>query len=187
MKLKTVNRQLTIFLGLSLVIVFIGGCYTSIGKYKVTKEEILQAQKGWGNELVAVGKAYTDGGNYQKAAQELINNLYAYQTGEVLFKPTKASDIEFRTTKEGALSYFIGHNKKFPEDKGFALQPWTKVQFNNEAVYINDDVGAAMGKYFFIPQKGKDVGVEYTFGYVKSKDGKLKIFLHHSSLPYAGN
>ena len=43
----------------------------------------------------------------------------------------------------------------------------------------------AMGKYFFTPQKGEGVKVEYTFGYVKNDDGKLKIVLHHSSLPYS--
>ena len=119
-------------------------------------------------------------------AKNLINTLYAYQTGQVLFKPTKASDIKFRTTKEGALSYFVGHNKKFPEDKGFALKPWTNVRFENAGIYINGNVALAMGKYFFTPLKGKAVKVEYTFGYVKKGDGSLKIILHHSSLPYAG-
>ena len=99
-------------------------------------------------------------------------------------QPTKAADIKFRTTKEGAISYFIGHNKNFPEDKGFALKPWTNVQFKNAATYINGNVAMAMGKYFFTPQKGDVVKVEYTFGYVKNDDGKLKIVLHHSSLPY---
>ena len=107
-----------------------------------------------------------------------------YHTGQVLFKPTKAADVRFRMTKEGAVSYFIGHNKNFPEDKGFALQPWTAVRFKNAGVYINGDVAVAMGKYFFTPLKGNVVKVEYAFGYVKGRDGKLKIFLHHSSLPY---
>jgi len=29
------------------------------------------------------------------------------------------------------------------------------------------------------------IGMEYTFGYVKNDAGKLKIFAHHSSLPYS--
>ena len=28
----------------------------------------------------------------------------------------------FRTTREGALSYFIGHNEDFPQDGGFGLK-----------------------------------------------------------------
>lgn len=153
---------------------------------EITKEDIIRVQEKWGKALVNLGKTYTDGGDYQKVAKNLINTLYAYQTGQVLFKPTKASDIKFRTTKEGALSYFVGHNKNFPEDKGFALTPWTNVRFKNAGIYINGNVALAMGKYFFTPLKGKPVKVEYTFGYVKKDDGSLKIILHHSSLPYAG-
>ena len=43
----------------------------------------------------------------------------------------------------------------------------------------------AMGNYFFTGPDGKEVKVEYTFGYVKDSAGNLKINLHHSSLPYA--
>jgi hypothetical protein len=153
---------------------------------KVTEEEVVKAQKDWGNALVNLGKVYTDGQDYKKAAKNLVDNLYAYQTGQVLFKPTKAADVKFRTTKEGAISYFVGHNKDFPEDKGFALQPWTNVQFENAAIYINGNVSMAMGKYLFTPKKGTAVKVEYTFGYVKKDDGRLRIVLHHSSLPYTG-
>ena len=31
----------------------------------------------------------------------------------------------------------------------------------------------------------QEVTVEYTFGYKKNADGKMRIFLHHSSVPYA--
>jgi len=65
------------------------------------------------------------------------------------------------------------------------LEPWTNVLFKNAAVYINGNVAMAMGKYFFTPQKRDVVKVECTFGYVKDDDGKLKIVLHHSSLPYS--
>jgi hypothetical protein len=154
------------------------------GQKAITEKEVIEAQKAWSNALVNLGKKYTDGRDYKQAAEELVDNLYAYQTGQVLFKPTKAADIKFRTTKEGAISYFIGHNQNFPEDKGFALTPWTQVRFKNVGIYINGPVAIAMGKYYFTPLKGNAVGVEYTFGYVKEDDGKLKIVLHHSSLPY---
>ena len=148
------------------------------------REEVVEAQKAWGDALVDLGKKYTDGQDYKQAAKALIDGLYAYQTGQVLFKPTKAADVKFRMTKEGALSYLIGHNKHFPEDKGFALKPWTNVRFRNAGIYINGNVAIAMGKYFFTPLKGNVTKVEYTFGYVKDDAGKLKIVLHHSSLPY---
>merc|ERR1739845_179047 len=43
-----------------------------------------------------------------------------------------------------------------------------------------------MGNYYFTcATSGSKTKVEYTFGYKKNKDGKLRIFLHHSSVPYA--
>ena len=168
---------------MGFVIIFMAGV-VSAEQSEIARKEVVKAQKAWGDALVNLGKTYTNGQDYKKAAEKLVDNLYAYQTGQVLFKPTKTSDIKFRTTKEGAISYFIGHNKNFPEDKGFALEPWTNVQFNNAAIYINGNIAMAMGKYFFTSQKGDAVKVEYTFGYVKNDDGKLKIVLHHSSLPY---
>jgi hypothetical protein len=149
----------------------------------ITKQEISAAQKDWGDGLVHIGKVYSSGGNYSKETQNFINNFYAYQYGPVLFKPTKAVEKPFRLTNEGALSYFIGKNKNFPEDKGFALQPWTKVQFKNAEFFIHGDYAVVMGKYFFTPKKGKAVEVEYTLGYIADNNCKLKINLQHSSLP----
>jgi len=151
---------------------------------QITKQEIITAQKNWGDGIVLIGKVYSDGGDYRKEALNFINKFYAYQYGPVLFKPTKALEKQFRLNKESALSYFVDGNKKIPEDKGFALHPWIKIQFQNAGFFIHGDYAVAMGKYFFTPQKGKIVEVEYTFGYIKDKDGNLKINLHHSSLPY---
>jgi len=176
-------KNLTIMTILAFSVIFTSG-FAYAGQGAITEEEVIDAQKAWSDALVNLGKTYTNGEDYKQAAKNLVNDLYAYKTGQVLFKPTKASDIKFRTTKEGALSYFIGHNQNFPEDKGFALTPWTNVKFQNAGIYINGDVAMAMGKYFFTPLKGDVVKVEYTFGYVKDDDGKLKIVLHHSSLPY---
>ena len=42
-----------------------------------------------------------------------------------------------------------------------------------------------MGTYYFTSaDDGSESKVEYTFGYKKNADGKVRIFLHHSSLPY---
>ena len=44
-----------------------------------------------------------------------------------------------------------------------------------------------MGSYVFTDTTTKDeVTVEYTFGYKRCADGKPRIFLHHSSVPYCG-
>ena len=46
-----------------------------------------------------------------------------------------------------------------------------------------DNVGIAMGNYFFTDLKGIKIKVEYSFVY-KREGESLKIILHHSSLPY---
>lgn len=152
----------------------------------ISEEEISKAQQVWGEGIVTIGKASTDGGDFTKAAENHIAALYAFQAGTVLFKPTKAGVDQFRLTKEAALSYFVGGNDKFQEDKGFALHPWTKVRFENAANYIHGNYAVAMGNYFFTQTNGEEVKVEYTFGYLKGDDGTLKINLHHSSLPFSG-
>jgi len=178
-------RAVKILIILGLAVIFTAGIVCAGQHNEITKGEVIKAQKAWADALVNIGKKYMDRQDYKQAAKDTVDELYAYQTGQVLFKPTKASDDKFRTTREGAISYFIGHNKNFPEDKGFALQPWTNVRFENAGLYINGNVAMAMGKYFFTPQKGDVVKVEYSFGYVKNDAGKLKIVSHHSSLPYS--
>ena len=170
------------------VILFLFCSITSFAnKTEITKQEVLDAQQKWSSGLIAIGKAYINKQDYKKVAESLVDDLYGYGYGDVLFKPTKASQSQFRTTKEGALSYFIGENKSYPEDKGFALEPWIKVIFNNAALSINNNVAMTMGTYLFTPLKGTPVEVEYTFVYEKENDGKLVIVLHHSSLPYNPN
>lgn len=151
----------------------------------ITAEEVAQAQQVWGEGIVAIGKAFTDKGDFVGAAEKHLDVLYNFQAGDVLFKPTKAADAQFRNDKESALSYFVGGNDKYGEDHGFAIHPWTNVRFENVGTYLHGDYAVAMGNYFFTQTDGTEVKVEYTFGYNKV-DGKLKINLHHSSLPFSG-
>jgi hypothetical protein len=44
-----------------------------------------------------------------------------------------------------------------------------------------------MGNYFFTAPDGAEVKVEYTFGYIQDDDGRLRIQLHHSSMPAESN
>ena len=69
--------------------------------------------------------------DYTAAAQEHIDTLYK-GISTVLFKPTKAAEDQFRPTVESALSYFVATNGVCKEDKGFAIQPWTKVRFETQ-------------------------------------------------------
>ena len=148
------------------------------GQVKITPEQVAAAQKAWGEGIVAIGSA-TDP---RQAAIEHIDKFYAYDIGAVLFKPTLAVELPFRDSKEEALSYFVGGQEK--EDSGFALRPFTSVRFENHATAIDCDSALAQGHYYFTPREGDEIKVEYTLGYVRDKDGNLKINLQHSSVPY---
>ena len=150
----------------------------------ITREEIIKAQNTWGKAIVAIGKASQKGEDAaEELAKETIDDLYGYDKSEVLFKPTLASERQFRLNKKDALSYFVTGDIK--EDKGFALKPWSNVRFENAAFSLNCQTALAMGNYYFTDAKtGKETKVEYSFGYIRNKDGKLLIILHDSSLPY---
>ena len=138
-----------------------------------------------GEGVVEIGKLNVDREKYESYAIEFANLHYDFNNKKVLFKPTKAAIKQFRPTNEGALSYFIGGNDNFSEDKGFALQPWTNVRFENETIILEENRALAMGNYFFTDLNGDESKVEYTFGYVKDEEGNLKIDVHHSSLPFS--
>merc|ERR1719207_36606 len=150
----------------------------------MTKEMIEAAQKAWGDGIVKIAKTHTDGGDFVQAATDHINNLYAYGLSTVLFKPTLATEEQFRPTFDKALSYFVASNNACPEDKGFAIKGWTAVRFDGDII-TEGSVGMAMGNYFFTTPEGDEAKVEYSFGYMLDADGNVRIILHHSSMPYA--
>ncbi len=153
----------------------------------ITESEVLAAEKAWGDALVAISTTYdTKGIEAARAlAEKVIDTAYAYQFGPVLFKPTLAvAPQTFRTTRAGALSYFVGGDPAFPMDKGFALKHWQKVEIKNAAIFISGDTATTMGNVIFTDKDGKIVIVDKTWEYFKDDTGKLRIILHHSSLPY---
>ena len=150
----------------------------------ITVTEIKKTQSIWGDKIVRIGKSKNNKSKCEAETIQLLNELYNFEDGDVLFKPTKASKKQFRSNFESAKSYFMGGNQNFIEDKGFALNPWLSVRFENFGIIIYDSHALAMGNYFFKDIEGKETKVEYTFGYIKDKKNNLKINLHHSSLPY---
>ena len=151
----------------------------------ITKSQIEEVQSKWGRCLVEIGTQKNNKEVYTAATDAMLHNLYAFDFGEVLFKPTKATQKQFRLNFEAAKSYFIGGNSNYSEDLGFALQPWVLVKFVNKAITLNENHAIAMGNYFFTNLAGEEIKVEYTFGYILDKNQNLKINLHHSSLPYS--
>lgn len=149
----------------------------------ISQEEILEAQKKWGDAIVAIGEAYTQQKDYMVLAEKTVDSLYGYAQGSVLFKPTKAAEKPFRSTREEAISYFV--TGSVPEDHGFAIQPWSRVRFENAGFILGGELAIAMGNYYFTDgNTGEEAEVEFTFGYFRDGDGKLRIHLQHSSFPY---
>ena len=115
----------------------------------------------------------------------MIDNLYGFNFGKVLFKPTLSGGSQtFRTTKEGALSYFVGHNPAYPNDSGFGIKFWREINSDTAATFIDDTVAMWMGWVTFIDRDGQVTKVDKSWGYKLDDVGNLRITLHHSSLPY---
>lgn len=154
----------------------------------ITEREVVEAQNMWGKGIVRIGAVFTDKGDYSKEAADFIQDMYGYDLSSVLFKPTLAANDQFRGSFDAALSYFVGGNDAYAEDKGFAIKPYTNVKFDNVGIINNScRMAVAMGNYFFTDTSGGETKVEYTFAYVKDREGDLRIVAHQSSLPYNPN
>jgi len=139
----------------------------------MTKAEVVDAQRAW-------AKAVVD--------QDLdtLLGLYDFGTADepLLFKPTLADVI--RLDEEGARSYFVGGNAKYPNDGGFLKHGWKTVDFMSAAGPIVKAGGLGykdMGHYTFVNAAGEATRADYTFAYHKL-GGKVLISLHHSSLTW---
>ena len=157
----------------------------SIKKINTTKLEIIEAQELWAQNVIEIGDLYTKNKDYKSKASIFVKEFYAFDLCEVLFKPTLASDKQFRHTYDDALSYFIGGS--IAEDKGFALKPWKKIRFSERKIIIFEENALSMGNYLFQNfTDTNEVKVEFTFGYIKNNEENLMINLHHSSIPFTG-
>jgi len=150
----------------------------------ITKQHVINVQNKWGLGIVKIGSLKDNKTKCKTFASNFLDDFYLFDHGFVLFKPSKCSIEQFRSTKSKALSYFIGGDgRACEEDKGFATTPWKKVRFENSNIILEENRAIAMGNYFFTDFNTKHFKVEYTFGY-RLVDGNLKIDLHHSSFPY---
>lgn len=155
----------------------------------LTVQQVNDAQQAWCDSLVNIAKTYAAGGDYKTVATAVLTNQYNYDYGMVLFKPTLTfGDQTFRLDKEGAAAYFIGGNPKYPDDKGFALKPWVACRYTNSGggsgVLIDGDFAATMGNVFLTDAKGGETVVDKFFAFKRGADGKLRIIVHKSALPY---
>jgi hypothetical protein len=156
----------------------------------VTEAQVRAAHAAWGEALVQISTDFAEGGIDQAKATAItaIDTAYGYNLGPVLFKPTLTQAPQtFRTTAEGALAYFVGQDPDFPEDKGFALNGWTEVAFEDAALFISGATAMWMGNVHITDASGAVTTVDKTFGYQLDEAGDLRIVLHHSSLPFSAD
>ena len=153
----------------------------------ILEKDLSSARTAWGNGLLEISKSFeTDSIEMaRKVASEMLDNLYGYDLGQVLFKPTLSGGSQtFRPTKEGALSYYTGQNSLYPDDVGFGVQSWREFNSNTSAIFIDDTVAMWMGSVSLIDKNGRVTKVDKSWGYKLDGNGNLRIVLHHSSLPY---
>jgi len=154
-------------------------------KINTTELEIIKAQELWAKNVIEIGNLFINNEDYKSKARVFIKEFYAFDICKVLFKPTLASEKQFRYNYDDALSYFIGGS--VAEDKGFALKPWKKISFSDRKTIIFKENALSMGNYLFQSfNDANEVKVEYTFGYIKDINENLLINLHHSSIPFKG-
>ncbi|NDY93771.1 hypothetical protein G3A44_21510 [Ideonella sp. TBM-1] len=156
----------------------------------VTEAEVVAAQQAWCQALVDISTAHAQGGQAaaKALAEKVIDSAYGYQYGAVLFKPTLTVNPQtFRTTRAGALAYFVGGDAAFPKDTGFALKGWTQCRAVNAGVLIAGQTATTMGKVHITGKDGKVTTVDKTWQFMKDDAGRLRIVLHHSSLEFAGS
>ena len=153
----------------------------------INENDLANARAAWGGGMIAISQAYEKKGIDQATvvANKMLDNLYGFEFGAVLFKPTLSGGNQtFRSDKEGALSYFVGNNPKYPMDSGFGIKDWLEVKSETSSVHIDQNIAMWMGWVTFINKDGTSVNVDNSWGYKKNENGNLKIVLHHSSLPY---
>lgn len=155
----------------------------------ITEQEVFNAQQAWCQALVDISQTNAKQGQAaaKALAEKVLDGAYGYQLGAVLFKPTLTVNPQtFRTSRRGALAYFVGGDSGFPQDDGFALKDWTKCQTETVGILLMGNSATSMGKVTLTDKNGTVVTVDKTWGWVKDDAGQMRIVLHHSSLEFGG-
>ena len=152
----------------------------------INKKDMNKARNAWGDGLILISKTYDEKGIEEATiiAKKILQELYAFELGPILFKPPlRGSNQTFRSSLEGALSYFVGNNPKYPMDNGFGINSWNKFDSKTSDIFIDNDIAIWMGWVTLSNKNGDIVKVDKSWAYKRLSSGDLKIVMHHSSLP----
>ncbi len=166
---------------------------TPINPDDITEDEVNEAQQKWCDGLISISREYTargENGNYRAMAEEFIDDMYDFSKGRVFFRPTLAMVPQnFRTTRQGAISYFVGGDPDFPDDKGFIKLGWISADYHNEieddeAIQIHGNIGIAMGNVYLRNEEvgigGRQTIVDKLFVFQK-RGGEVRLIVHNSA------
>ena len=76
-------------------------------KIMITTVQVENSQQSWGNGVVKIGSLKNSRNECEAYCKAFLDERYAFDAGNVLFKPTKCATEQFRPSKLDALSYFI--------------------------------------------------------------------------------
>ena len=146
---------------------------------EINSIEVKDFLNSWKDGVIDIGIAYQEGIDYREKARTFIETHYAFDTGDVLFKPTFTNDVVFRNNLEDALSYFVTGD--ISEDSGFAIKPWEDIKTSEVSFILEHNLCAVMGVLHFKPLNSENkTKIAFTFILVKDND-RFKIKIHHSS------
>ena len=153
----------------------------------ILEKAVYDAIKSWSDGILDISHSFeTEGIVAAKiVATNMLDSLYDFDNSVVLFKPTLSGGKQtFRPTKQGALSYFVGQDPKYPLDTGFGIKFWRKIESDTAALLIDETFAMWMGKVSFSNKDGQTTIVDKSWVYKLDEEGVLRIILHHSSLPF---
>ena len=141
--------------------------------------EVEDFLNSWKDGVIDIGIAYQKGNDYKEKARTFIETHYAFDIGDVLFKPTFTKDFVFRNNVEDALSYFVAGD--ISEDSGFAIKPWEEIKTSEVSFILDHNLCAVMGGLDLKPLNSENkTKIAFTFILLKDND-RFKIKIHHSS------
>ena len=146
---------------------------------EINSIEVKDFLNSWKDGVIDIGIAYQEGIDYREKARTFIETHYAFDIGDVLFKPTFTNDVVFRNNVEDALSYFVAGD--ISEDSGFAIKPWEEIKTSEVSFILDHNLCAVMGVLDLKPLNSENkTKIAFTFILLKDND-RFKIKIHHSS------
>ena len=116
-----------------------------------SEQDVRKAQAAWASAIKRITKTYMDKRDHVAAAAKDAGELYCYGHNNVLFKPTKAKDVQIRPNANRASSYSVAAkamSDRISKDGGFATnggKGWFKVVVDNHQTDCHGNAAIAMG------------------------------------------